>query len=176
MIRANLIVGCVALAVVGCGQAENPRSTKPTEAKTITLEILNSKGEPSHSAEAAFVWSANGKYWDDQGNFIKPTDENLKELWDDEGVMSPFPNRKAVPGNESHLQIDRPTKNVKAILALDHQAEEGGIGFVTPETEGPVQIRLSPLVRVHGLIRCGNEVPEWTHAYVYAVGAPAEPD
>ena len=56
-----------------------------------------------------------------------------------------------------------------ALMAIDEAGELGGIAVVAPdEAEEPVEIRLAPLVNVHGTITSEDrgEPPVWTNVYV----------
>ncbi len=165
--RSSLLLVLI-LACSGCLDRANNSD--------IEICTVDSNGERVTSCAVSSVWSANGEYWNEDGVFFEPTDDNLAKTWDEEGTMRPFPNRKLEQLKNGSFLLRKPGSNILALLAIDRDAKIGGLAFVTNETTDPVNVRLAPLVRVSGNLVCENSIPEWTHVYVYAANAPEEPD
>ena len=161
----RFVVLALLFASVGCqAESRNPE---------IHIQV---EGKRNESIEISTVWSANGSYWDDDGNFLEPTDENLPEIWDDEGEMAPLPTRKLLQSGDGMFVLSRPTKNLATLFAIDKDSKKGALAFITKATKNQLHLSLKPLVRVSGKLVCDNSIPEWTHVYIYSRDAPESPD
>lgn len=137
---------------------------------TIQGRVVDERREPVLDYDAASIWSSNGVYWDAEG-LIPP--EQVDHVWEREGTLAVRPQHRATQNADGTFQIallDRPRAPV---LAVDHARERGGIVLVDRmRSDQPIDIELSPLVKVHADLFCpeAGKAPEFTRAQIYVSG------
>ena len=90
--------------------------------------------------------------------------------------MEPLPTRTLEQLESGQFLLPNRTKNVVTLLAIDQQSELGAVVFISKTTPRNLNVQLAPLVQVTGELTCNESIPEWTHAFVYAIGSPEIPD
>ena len=136
----------------------------------IKGQVLGLSGKPASDVEVGTFWSANGDFWDEDGDFPKvETEEEAAELWNDEGTMDPYPRLRATLLGNGHFEIEKAARSRRSytVLALNKQRTHGGLAYSSADSDESLSIKLKPLVRVYGEIRCDGKIPGWTYAYVF---------
>ena len=149
----------------GCKQQTAP--TTSAETWTARGQVSYLDREPGNDIVVAKYWSSNGKLWGEDGNVPQNLSEDaLKMFWANEGTMEAYPHHSFSLDNGKFV-VENPLQHSCVALALNAERTHGGIAISTSETAEPMDIVMKPLVRIHGLIRCAGETPEWTNVYVH---------
>ena len=136
--------------------------------RVIKGQVVTANGQPVDDIEVATKWSANGQQWNDDGTFPKlDTAEAISEYWNEEGTIVSFPMYRASLLGNGTYQIECSKKYSYMVLALNQQQTLGGIAYAPPHSNEYLTIKLEPLVRVYGEIRCDGTVPAWTGACMF---------
>jgi hypothetical protein len=188
MITRCRIIPFVILAAI-CGCTSEPNNTQPegaTNSKTQTIanqlirvKVLAENGEPIDDVEVATFWSANGQQWNDDGScsdLENASDDVVSEAWDDEGKMVALPIRRALHLGDGIFEIKTSRERPHMVLAINKQQTLGGVAFAPRQLAEQLCIRLEPLVRVVGEIRCDGEIPDWTYTSLYSGTLKQTPD
>jgi thiol-disulfide isomerase/thioredoxin len=137
----------------------------------IRGRVVDAEGKPVDDFVAATFWSANGKLWDERGEPIKIRGAaEWDKFWKDEGAMVAMPKRLAKRTSEGRFTVTVENRPRVSIFVTDAKQRRGGYVSV-PKSAAPkeVEIKLVPLVRVHGKIYCpeAKRTPDWTAAVVH---------
>jgi thiol-disulfide isomerase/thioredoxin len=143
--------------------------------------VVDQSGQPVPSATTALFWGGNGKRVHDDGTPLDPTKnkDDGKLFWKHEGEMEPFSYavRTAQTDSQGRFTIMMSPNN-HTIMAMDASRQRGGLGSLTKGQEnGPVEIRLGPLVRIHGTFKCAetDKTPTWSVADLCTADDPTRP-
>lgn len=121
-----------------------PMTARAQEEVKITGCVVDSAGKPVAGAEVATFW----------------TSEKAK--------VTPY--KGVATDAEGHFVLPLTFYGRgEALLALDKERKTGGLIVVQPkEAAKPLEIKLSPLVHLHGKFECKelNKRPKWSNVYV----------
>ena len=121
------------------------------QAQKVTGQVVDSTGKPVAEAEVAAFWMA------------------------DKGTLQPFNSVKT--NSEGKYAIDvQFYGRAQALFAADKERHTGALVTIEPKnSDKPVEIKLGPLVRVHGDFFCKelDRKPQWTNVYMMALPSKA---
>jgi hypothetical protein len=132
---------CIAAGILGLAL---PLTAAAQEETKISGRVVDASGKPVASAEVASFWNA--------------ANDKMQ------------PNKGVTTNAEGRFTIAVEFYGRgQALLALDKDRKTGGLIVVEPKDAGkPAEIKLVPLVYVHGKMFCKelNKRPEWTNVYL----------
>jgi hypothetical protein len=152
-----------------------PAAFSAEEPKKVGGRVVDPSGHPVEGASVSSYWAANGLDWD---QVIALGDKNPEKMWQNEGKMAPWGSvRPAVTDADGRFSIEAP-RRMKSLLVYDRERRHGAVLRFDPKRpEVPVEVRLSPLVRVFGTNRLSG--PEgslkWTCTYLNLPYDEADP-
>jgi hypothetical protein len=114
------------------------------EERTVTGRVVDAAGKPAAGIEVATLWDA--------------ANDQMK------------PYKGATTDAEGRFTLKAPS-HLEALLALDKERKTGGLVPLDEKAAGkPVEIKLAPLVHVHGDFFCKelNKRPTWTNVYMWS--------
>ncbi|MGP0067661.1 MAG: redoxin domain-containing protein, partial [Isosphaeraceae bacterium] len=115
------------------------------ETRKVSGRVIDEAGRPVVRAEVATMWDAMGGM-----------------------QMRAFHAARTDPDGRFQLDVDF-WQGHEPFLALDREHKRGGIVIIDENSSGKdLEIRLGPLVRVHGRFSCDElgEPPDWTNVYM----------
>jgi hypothetical protein len=120
-----------------------PLTAAAQEEMKVSGRVVDATGKPVAVAEVANFWNA----------------ENDK--------MQPYKGVITNADGRFTLSVTFYSRG-QALLALDKDRKTGGLVVVEPKDTKPVEIKLVPLVYVHGKFFCKelNKRPDWTNVYM----------
>jgi hypothetical protein len=131
----------IAAVLVGLLAAMAARAQEEVQ---VTGRVVDATGKPVGSADVASFWMAdNGKMQPYQGVATKA-----------DGTFT-----------LTFLSYGQP----QGLLALDKDRKRGGLAIVEAKpADKPLEIKMAPLVHVHGKFSCKElgKPPEWTNVYI----------
>jgi alkyl hydroperoxide reductase subunit AhpC len=142
-----------------------PRALPADEPKKITGRVVDQVGIPVAGASVSAFWAANGLNWD---QVVAVRDKEPEKLWQNEGRMEPWGEVRVVTDAGGRFSIPAPERK-KTLMIYDRERRHGAILVFDPKhPEVPVEVHLSPLVRIFGTNRLsGMEGPlKWTCTYL----------
>lgn len=144
----------------------------------IRGRVIDEVGKPIPDATVSHFWSGNGTGKHPDGTPLDLSkEEELQTFWGHLGQMEPRSQSAVTTGSDGSFSTKISDIN-HAIMVMDQARERGGVAVIPKGDEDqPIEIRLSPLVRVHGQFQgpdAGNQ-PYWTHIYVMVPEDPARP-
>jgi hypothetical protein len=113
------------------------------EQPSITGRVLDAAGKPIFEADVATKWAA------------------------DTGTMQPFNGIKT--DKEGKFSLTLQGGIAESVLAFDKERKNGGMVVIDVKSRAkPIEIKLGPLVKVHGQFFCKetNKRPTWTNVYM----------
>jgi AhpC/TSA family len=148
------------------------------EQREIRGSVVDEAGTPVAAAAVGYFWRANGSGLDRDGKPLDLTkEENVKIFWDHLGEMEPAGTQVVKTGLDGRFSLKMPGIYY-ALMAMDPSRRRGGL-VVPPkeDVDETVEIRLGPLVRVHGSFEGpgSGQRPAWTHAYFNLPEDPTRP-
>ncbi len=156
-------------------------SVRADDEREVQGRVVDETGQPFAGATVALLWGGNGKRLHDDGTPLDPekNKEDAKLFWKHEGEMHPFSYAvsKAETDSQGRFSIKMGPSDHN-IMAMDVSRQRGGLGTLTKGQEnGPIEIHLGPLVRVHGTFKCAetNKVPIWSIADLSTPDDPTRP-
>ncbi len=156
-----------------CAAAEDP---------PIVGRVVDEQGQPVADVDVDLFWRGNGSGRDAQGKLLDfPHSEALRrEFWGHEGEMAP--GRDPVAGDvrrtgaDGRFELAPDRSKLFTLVAMDATRTRGGRISVPKDYDGrDLEIRLGPLVRVHGQFKSPDSARPagWTYADIFV---PDEPD
>jgi len=133
--------GWIAVTMLGLAL---PQATQAQQEVKITGRVVDAAGKPVVGAEVGDSWSA------------------------DNGKMEPYKGATTSAEGRFTLTLQFWGRS-QALLALDRDRKQGGLIVVDEKsTKKPIEIKLVPLVHVHGQFFCKelNKRPTWTNVYM----------
>jgi cytochrome oxidase Cu insertion factor (SCO1/SenC/PrrC family) len=133
--------------------------------------VVDENGKPVAGASVADFWSGNGKRLRADGSFVRPakTDDDKKLAWGHVGEMEPFLREDSSTTDADGQFTLKLTGGEHKVLAMDADRKHAGIVTVARGKESePIEVRLGPLVRVRGDMKCAVSglAPQWCIADV----------
>lgn len=122
-----------------------PMAARAQEEIKVSGRVVDAVGKPVAGVEVATLWNAG------------------KEK------MTPFKGAVTDRAGRFTLALTFYGPSTQGLLALDKDRNKGGLLLVENKAaKDPVQIKLAPLVHVHGKFFCKelNKRPAWTNVYV----------
>jgi hypothetical protein len=119
-----------------------PISLGAQEAGKITGRVLDAADKPVVEADVATFWGG------------------------DTGTMQPFNGVKTDKEGKFSMPLQSPF--AQSVLAMDKDRKNGGMVVVGGQSLKPIEIKLGPLVKVHGDFFCKetNKKPTWTNLFI----------
>lgn len=174
LISRLLAIGLASIMALQTRQSRG-RAEEPAESWHVQGRVVDEQGAPVDDFVAATFWSANGKLWDEAGEYIKvDSDAELTKLWKEEGVLAASPRFTAERLGDGRFTLAVEQKERTAVFVTDAQQRKGGVVRVErDQADQPIAVTLAPLVRVTGKVYCpeARKTPGWTMAYVHAAGS-----
>ncbi|MDG3006026.1 redoxin domain-containing protein [Paludisphaera mucosa] len=144
-----------------------PATLTADEPKKLGGRVTDGEGRPARGASVSAFWGANGLDWD---QVVALGNKEPEKLWQHEGKMEPWGDvRPAVTDADGRFSIPVP-RRTKTLMICDRERRHGAVVYFDPKhPEAPVEVRLSPLVRVFGTNKLsGLEGPlKWTCTYLH---------
>jgi len=144
-------------------------TTAADDSPLIFGVVTDSCQKPLANVTVSEMWRANGSGTTPDGTLFNLSDEKqLAEFWGNLGDMQTFPNRRAMTRSDGSFDV-RVRPRSRVLIAMDSTRQLGGIAPIPePYTGQSVEIRLVPLVTVHGRMRSavGGKSVDWSHVYV----------
>jgi len=142
--------------------------------------VLDQSGQPVAGATVSSFWSGNGKRLHDDGSPLDPK-KNKKDrqlFWQHEGEMQPnFQTDTAQTDAQGSFTVNIDLQS-HTPLVMDSSRQHGALATLPKGKESdPLEIRLGPLVKVHGTMTCDqtNKPPFWCIADLSTADDPARP-
>jgi len=112
------------------------------EPTKVTGRVLDAADRPVVEADVATIWAG------------------------DTGTMQPVSGVKT--NKEGNFSLDLQFPFAQSVLAMDKERKNGGMVVVGAKAPKPVEIKLGPLVKLHGEFFCKelNKRPSWTNVYL----------
>jgi hypothetical protein len=132
---------CVAAVILGLAL---PLAARAQEETKVTGQVI-ANGQPVAGAEVASFWMA------------------------EKGKMRPYKGATTDAEGRFATTLTFYGPGTQALLALDKDRKTGGLALVDDKSAGkPVEIKLAPLVHVHGRFFCKelDKRPKWTSVYL----------
>jgi len=128
------------MAIAVCLAA--PLSLCAQEPTKVTGRVLDAADRPVVEADVATIWAG------------------------DTGTMQPVSGVKT--NKEGNFSLDLQFPFAQSVLAMDKERKNGGMVVVGAKAPKPVEIKLGPLVKLHGEFFCKelNKRPSWTNVYL----------
>jgi hypothetical protein len=165
-VRPEALALLVLLWPIGSRAADEP--------KQIRGRVVDRSGLPAGGASVSAFWVANGLSWD---QFQAIGDQEAEKRWQNEGKMEPWGSARVLTDPEGRFSIPAPER-MKSLMIYDRERREGAVVVFDPRhSEEPIEVRLSPLVRVFGTTRlAGLEGPlKWSCTYLNLPYEEADP-
>jgi len=135
----------------------------------IQGRVIDEAGKPVAGAVVDRNWSCNGTKRNPDGMSLDLSKaDQLQVFWGHLGKMEPLSKNAAKTEIDGLFKMAIPDI-FHVVMAMDKTREHGGLAFLPKgKEEQPIEIKLQPLVRVHGKLECADQSnkPEWTHVYV----------
>ncbi|HTQ40179.1 MAG TPA: redoxin domain-containing protein [Pirellulales bacterium] len=147
--------------------------------RDITGRVIDAAGQPVAGVTVSAFWSGNGKRLRADGTPLDPS-KNKKDgqaFWQHEGEMEPFSNVRTTPTDVQGRFTVKLGHDEHTLLAIDAARQHGGLGTTQGAGNETIEIRLAPLVRVHGTLKCAQttQIPAWSIADLSTVDDPFHP-
>ena len=142
--------------------------------------VVDQAGQPIAGATVASFWYSNGKHLHDDGSPLDPAKnkQDAQLFWQHEGEMEPSSQTQTTQTDAQgsftvNIDLDSHT-----LLVMDSSRQHGTLATLPKGKESdPLEIRLGPLVRVHGTMTCAqnNQSPYWCLAELCTADDPTRP-
>lgn len=149
-----------------------------THAREIEFRgrVIDESGKPVAGAAVDHFWSANGTGKNSDGRPLdRKNERDLRLYWGHLGQMEPRNGAATQADGSFSLKL---LNRTYAVMAMDSARQLGGVAIIPKDEHKPeVEIRLAPLVRVHGKFEGPRPEtqPDWTHVYVRLHEDPTRP-
>jgi hypothetical protein len=160
MSMKNTLLVVVLLTLLGA-RASGADSV-PDSTPRIRGTVIDCDGHPCARAQVGMFWTPND-WFDDSGKRRNVKDPSeLKKYWTNTGRMRPSIGG-VVTDDLGHFVLPK-DRTSYGVLAYDARQQNGGIATLHDDNMD-LEIRLQPLLRLHGKLRLAESgsIPEWSY-------------
>ena len=144
-------------------------------------KVVDEQGQPVAAATISDFWSGNGKRTRADGTQVKfPLNDksDLRVLSSNIGEMEAFSRESFAIANADGSFVFRLDKDQRTLIVMDRPRQKGAlVRLQKGREEQPIEVRLGPLVHVHGNFVCAEngKKPYWAIADLNFVAAEEFP-